>query len=71
METVEGDHQVEGDFKVDAVVSQLNDLTTNIYELEDQCRSQGKYITHHTRKKYIIMIKVVLGHTSNHSPSNH
>lgn len=47
---IEADHEVEGDFTVASLVSQINCLTTKIFEVEDQCRRQGKYIPLHTKK---------------------
>uniref|UniRef100_M1DP70 Integrase core domain containing protein n=1 Tax=Solanum tuberosum TaxID=4113 RepID=M1DP70_SOLTU len=48
---VEADQEVKGDFEIAALVSQLNDLTTKICEVENQFKRQWRYILPHARKK--------------------
>jgi len=48
---VEAGKEVDSDFTVVALVSQLNDLTIKISEVEDLCRHQGKYIPPHAKRK--------------------
>uniref|UniRef100_M1AX13 Uncharacterized protein n=1 Tax=Solanum tuberosum TaxID=4113 RepID=M1AX13_SOLTU len=48
---VETNQEVERDFMLTTLVTQLNDLSTKISKVEDQCRSQGTYISPHEQKK--------------------
>ena len=48
--SVEVDQEVESNFIIVALVSQLNDLNTKISEVENQCKCKGKYIPPRTRK---------------------
>ena len=41
---VEANREVEGDFELTAFVSQLNNLTTRISKVENQCKRQGRYM---------------------------
>uniref|UniRef100_M1D9Z1 Integrase core domain containing protein n=1 Tax=Solanum tuberosum TaxID=4113 RepID=M1D9Z1_SOLTU len=54
--SIEADREVEGDLKLTALVSQLNDLTTKIPEVENQWKRQGRprgpYISSWVREFY-------------------
>lgn len=58
--SVEADQEVEGDFKLNALISQLNDLTTEISEVENECKRQGRYLLPHKWKNSIKMRKIAL-----------
>uniref|UniRef100_M1DT68 Integrase core domain containing protein n=1 Tax=Solanum tuberosum TaxID=4113 RepID=M1DT68_SOLTU len=45
--------EVERDFKLTALVTQMNELSTKISEVDNQCKSQGRNIPPHERKKSI------------------
>uniref|UniRef100_M1D8U8 Uncharacterized protein n=1 Tax=Solanum tuberosum TaxID=4113 RepID=M1D8U8_SOLTU len=48
--SVEINQGVEGDSKLKALVSQLNDLATKIKEMVNQCKRQGKHPLPHQQK---------------------
>ena len=51
--SVEGDREVKDDFKLTTLVSKLNDFTTKIFEVENKCKSQRRYMPTHGSNKSI------------------
>ena len=49
--SVEVDREVEGNLKLTELVSQLKDLTTKIFEVENQCKRQRRYMRIHGLNK--------------------
>ena len=56
---VEAYQEVESNFIIAALVSQLKDLTTKISEVENHCDCKGKYIPR-TRGKGLEKMRIVL-----------
>ena len=48
----EGDHEAKNGLTQAAQVSQLNNLTSKIFEVENKCNNKGRYIDLHTRKSF-------------------
>lgn len=48
---VKADREIEADFKLTALVSQLKDLTTKIFEVENHCKRQRRYMPIHRLNK--------------------